>query len=260
MNKLNLVLKLLIVLVFALFFSIIGVTKKTIDSYNDKDALEDNIDNLRGILWANYTFITLSLAIGLTIIIVKKYYQKYKWTVIFTIFFILLNTGMNIFEELTIKEYETVEISQLNNVYIISSIMNIIYFILFIRLIKIVDDITQPQEYSSSEVEQNIRNGPYNRMKGRGYVPFYGDDEDNDEYNGNSNGNGNGEYNGEDYDEEPSYFEGAYGGRYGHHTLDHLRKTPILDNDAEITSDDVEFDEELGITFKPSKRRRTPSF
>jgi len=226
MNKLNLVLKLLIVLVFALFFSIIGVTKKTIDSYNDKDALEDNIDNLRGIIWANYTFITISLAIGLTIIIVRKYYQKYKWTVLFTIFFILLNTGLNVFEELTIKEYETVEISQLNNVYIISSIMNILYFILFIRLIKIVDDITQPQEYTSSEVNEYLRNGPYTRRVERSVSTK------NDE------------------DDEPSYFEGAYGGMYGQHRL----------NDIELTSDDVEFDEDLGITFKPSTRRRTPSF
>ena len=236
MNKLNLVLKLLIVLVFALFFSIIGVTKKTIDSYNDKDALEDNIDNLRGIIWANYTFIIVSLAIGLTIIIVKKYYQKYKWTVLFTVFFILLNTGMNIFEELTIKEYETVEISQLNNVYIISSIMNIVYFILFVRLIKIVDDITQNKEYSAIEVDEFIKNGPYNKTSKQGYVSDYDDNE------------------------EPSVFEGAYGGIYGRHTLDHLRKSPILDNSREITSDDVEYDDELGLIFKPSKRTRAPTF
>lgn len=222
MNKINLLLKLLIVLVFALFFSIIGVTKKTIDSYNDKDALEDNIDNLRGIIWANYTFITVSLAIGLTMIIAKKYYQKYKWTVLFTIFFIILNTGMNIFEELTIKEYETVEISQLNNVYIISSIMNIVYFILFIRLIKIVDDITQPQEYNSMEVDKYLRNGPYTTRVERSILTKNDDDD------------------------EPSYFECVYGGRYGKYTL----------NDTELTSDDVVFDEDLGITFKP----RTSSF
>ena len=76
MNKLNLSLKLLVVLVFALFFSIIGVNKKTIDSYNDKDALEDNIDNLRGIIWSNYTFITVSLAIAITILVTKRYYNK----------------------------------------------------------------------------------------------------------------------------------------------------------------------------------------
>ena len=227
MNKINLLLKLLIVLVFALFFSIIGVTKKTIDSYNNKDDLEDNIDNLRGIIWANYTFITISLAIALTMIIAKKYYQKYKWTVLFSIFFILLNTGLNGFEELTIKEYETVEVSQLNNVYIITSVMNIVYFILFVRLIKIVDDICEPQEYTSMEVDEYIRNGPSvrNRQAIRNeesittsYVPNYTDEDD-----------------------EPSYFEGAYGGQYGQHGL----------SDIELTSDDVEFDEDLGIIFKP---------
>lgn len=237
MNKINLLLKILIVLVFVLFFSIIGVTKKTIDSYNNKDDLEDNIDNLRGIIWANYTFITVSLAIALTIIIAKKYYQKYKWTVLFSIFFILLNTGLNVFEELTIKEYETVEVSQLNNVYIITSVMNILYFILFVRLIKIVDDICEPQEYTSVQVDEYIRNGPAIRNRQailneqsiptRGYVPNYIDEDD-----------------------EPSYSEGAYGGQYRQHAL----------SDVELTSDDVEFDEDLGITFKPSKRTRTASF
>ena len=68
--------------------------------------------------------------------------------------------------------------------------------------------------------------------------------------------------NNSDYDdnEEPSVFEGAYGGIYGRHTLDHLRKSPILDNSREITSDDVEYDDELGLIFKPSKRTRAPTF
>ena len=153
MNKLNLLLKLLAILVFALFFSIIGVNKKTIDSYNDKNTLEDNIDNLRGIIWANYSFITVSLAITITIIVTKKYYNKYKWTVLFALFFIVLNTGLVAFEEISIKKYKTVEVLHLNNVYIISSVMNIVFFILFIRMIKITDDITKPFDFLNEDVE-----------------------------------------------------------------------------------------------------------
>ena len=217
MNKLNLSLKLLVVLVFALFFSIIGVNKKTIDSYNDKDALEDNIDNLRGIIWSNYTFITVSLAIAITILVTKRYYNKYKWTILFAIFFIVLNTGLVAFEEITIKEYETVEVSHLNNVYIISSIMNIVYFILFIRMIKIIDDITKSFEPTLEDVQEYVREGPYTARSGRGY-----------DYSDN-------------YDNEPSYFEGVSGEDIG-----------------TITSEDVIFDEEQGITFRP--RMRTASY
>lgn len=224
MNKLNLLLKLLIVLVFALFFSIIGINKKTIDSFNDKSKLEDNIDNLRGIIWSNYTFVIVSISIALTIIVTKKYYQKYKWTVLFALFFIVLNTGLVAFEEITIKKYNEVEVSHLNNVYIISSIMNIVYFILFIRLIKITDDITKPYEPTALEVDEYIREGPYVTQINRRYPV--------------------------DDDDEPSYFEGAYGNRYGEHRM----------GDVELTSDDVEFDEDMGITFRNNPRAHRPSY
>ena len=226
MKKLNLVLKLLVVLVFALFFSIIGVNKKTIDSYNNKHELEVNINNLRGIIWANYTFITISLAIALTMIVAKRYYQKYKWTVIFGIFFILLNTGLNVFEELTIREYETVEISHLNNVYIISSIMNIVYFILFVRLIKITDDICKPMNFTSLEIEQNLNEGPYATKLGRGYVPYD--------------------------DEEPNSFEGEYDDIYEEQGLNNME----IDDDYDYRSPIL--DEDITISFKP--RKHFPSF
>lgn len=162
MNKLILILKLLVVLVFALFFSIIGINKKTIDSYDNKDKLEENIDILRGIIWSNYTFITISLAIAVTIIITKKYYIKYKWIVLFAIFFIFLNTGMLVFEEFGIKKIESVQVSNLNNIYIISSIMNIVYFILFVKMIKIIDDISNPI-YSLTNVSEYIY--PKNKLR-----------------------------------------------------------------------------------------------
>ena len=213
MNKLNLVLKILLLLVFALFFSIIGINKKTIDNYDDKNSLEDNINNLRGLIWANYTFITISLAIGITIIISRKYYYTYRWTVLFAIFFILLNTGLVVFEEISINKYKKVEVEHLNNVYTISSVMNILYFILFIRLIKITDDI-KSFEPSSRDVQQYLREGPYmNRFRSNYSSPET-----------------------RNYDNSPSYLEGVY-------------------NDGDfITSDEVVFDEDLGITFRPRSR------
>jgi hypothetical protein len=214
MNKLNLVLKILLLLVFALFFSIIGVNKKTIDNYNDKNSLEENIDNLRGIIWANYTFIIISLSIAITIIVSKKYYYTYKWTVLFSIFFILLNTGLVVFEEISIRNYKKVEVEHLNNVYIISSVMNILYFVLFIRLIKITDDITLSFQPSVRDVQQYLRDGPYlNRFRSNYRSPST-----------------------VTYEEEPSYFEG-------------------LDTDrGSMISDEVVFDEDLGITFRPKMR------
>ena len=243
MNKLNLVLKLLVVVTFALFFSIIGINKKTIDSYNNKNELKVNINNLRGIIWANYTFITISLSIALTMIIAKRYYQKYKWTVLFGIFFILLNTGLNVFEELTIREYETVEISHLNNIYIISSIMNIVYFMLFVRLIKITDDISNPMEHEHSSLEEQYPNGPCAKKLGRGYVPY--DEDEPSPWNGRRNSGQIFE------DEEPSYFEGAYGGIYGETGLN---DNVEFDDGSRILDDDME------LRFEPKERTRTVSF
>ena len=214
MNKLNLVIKILLLLVFALFFSIIGVNKKTIDNFNDKNSLEENIDNLRGIIWANYTFITISLSIAITIIVSKKYYYTYKWTVLFSIFFILLNTGLVVFEEISIRNYKKVEIEHLNNVYIISSVMNILYFVLFIRLIKITDDIAPSFQPSVADVQQYLRDGPYlNRFRSNYRSPST-----------------------VTYEEEPSYFEGLNTDR------------------GYMMSDEVVFDEDLGITFRPKMR------
>ena len=88
--------------------------------------------------------------------------------------------------------------------------MNILYFILFIKLIKITDDI-QSFEPSIRQVQQYLREGPYmNRFRSN--------------YNSPETTN---------YDNSPSYFEDVY-------------------NDENFTtSDEVVFDEDLGITFRP---------
>lgn len=172
----------MLLIVFGLFFSIIGINKKTIDSLNKNEELENNINTLRGLIWSNYTIITVSMSIALTVIISKRYYHKYKWTVLFGIFFILLNTGLTVFEELTIKDYKKIDTVKLNNIYIVTSVMNIIYFILFIRLIKISDDILEPLDvlYNVSEVDELLKKSPYKKRQRDVYVPYQ--DEDNMDY------------------------------------------------------------------------------
>ena len=238
MHRIKLLLKIIIVIVFALFFSIIGVNKKTIDSINDKKELEKNIDTLRGVMWANYTFITVSLSIALTLIVVRKYYQEYKWTVIFGIVFGLLNTFLVALEEMLIKD-NNVDESKLNSIYAITIIMNIIYFILFVRLINITNGIIDDSEtYTSEEVEEHIRSGPYQR-------PYYSPS-------------------------TPSEFEGAYGNVYGQNRYSNKMYKDMylnpkrsgsglgsgLGSGSGLTADDVEYDPDYGLIIK----RRNASF
>ena len=186
MNKLNLSLKLLIVLVFILFFTIIGLNKKTIDSLNTSD-LEYNIDNVRGVLWANYTFIIVSVAIGITVIVSKRYYFKYKMIVGFSIMYILLLTGLTVYEEISIRNYREVDKSTLNNVYVITTIMNFIYFILFVQLMNITDTInaeihikSDPFKRTSDILNERLLppvNRNINETRQNRYVPdFFGDE------------------------------------------------------------------------------------
>uniref|UniRef100_A0A6C0I6X7 Uncharacterized protein n=1 Tax=viral metagenome TaxID=1070528 RepID=A0A6C0I6X7_9ZZZZ len=187
MNKLNLSLKLLIVLVFVLFFTIIGLNKKAIDSFNTSD-LEYNIDNVRGVLWANYTFIVVSVAIGITVIVSKRYYFKYKWIVGFSIMYILLLTGLTVYEEISIRNYREVDKSALNNVYVITTIMNFIYFILFVKLMNITDTINAEVFILSDQFNRNndILNERYmprvnrniNASRQNRYVPDLFDEEE----------------------------------------------------------------------------------
>jgi hypothetical protein len=76
MNSLGILqntLLVIIVIIVALFFSIIGINKKTIDSIDNLNDLEKNINDLRGLIWANYTFVTISVMIQITIIISTGY-------------------------------------------------------------------------------------------------------------------------------------------------------------------------------------------
>ena len=146
MNIYNVLQYTLTSIVFLLFCLIIGINKKTIDSLDNLNDLKKNINDIRGLIWANYAFITLSLLIEITIIS-NRYYKTNNWTIIFTLIFLALNTVLVIFEELTIGQYKEVDIVKLNNVYIITTIMNIVYFILFVVLTRRINKILKPRQY-----------------------------------------------------------------------------------------------------------------
>ena len=128
----------IIFVIFVLFFSIIGVNKKLIDSIeknDDSNEIQKNINSVRGLIWTNYFFITVSLIISLYFIISKKYYLRNKWIVLFSILFILLNTGLTVYEEIILQNVlNSKKISSLNNIYIITCIMSFVFFILIVKL------------------------------------------------------------------------------------------------------------------------------
>jgi hypothetical protein len=145
MNSFNFIKYLLLLIVFILFFSIVGVNKKTIDSIDNLTELQKNINDLRGLIWANYIFVSISLLIDI-LIISKRYYKVNKTTIIFTLIFIVLTTSLVIFEELSIKDYK-VDIVKLNNIYIITTITNTIYFLLFILLNRTINEKLKPRQF-----------------------------------------------------------------------------------------------------------------
>ena len=89
MNKIYLILNFFLLTIFILFFSIIGVNKKTIDSFNNKNELETNKKNLRGLLWTNYSLIILTLIFSMFYIFKTGNYINNKPIIIFTILYIL---------------------------------------------------------------------------------------------------------------------------------------------------------------------------
>lgn len=165
MLSLTTILNLLLVVTFGLFFAIIGVNKKTIDNMNNQSELIDNIETLRGVIWANFTFMLISIAVVLTYIFTKQVFYKYKMTVMFGLFFGIALIGVTIYEEIILRNYETNNKKQYENIYIISSIVNVVFFILFVRMIKYVNEnetdrkitLENSMEYKMRYMPQNTR-------------------------------------------------------------------------------------------------------
>ena len=76
MFTLSFILKIVLVVIFSLYFTVIGINKKTIDSLDNKDELKRNLNTLRGILWSKYAILSLSLIVTSIYIVKKKYYEE----------------------------------------------------------------------------------------------------------------------------------------------------------------------------------------
>ena len=165
MNKIYLILNFFLLTIFILFFSIIGVNKKTIDSFNNKNELETNKKNLRGLLWTNYSLIILTLIFSMFYIFKTGNYINNKPIIIFTILYILLNTGMTVFQEFIISNSNSnsKESDKLKNIYIITSIMNIVYFVTIVKIMVIINKIQKNNDLNLDQVVFNryVMNYPF---------------------------------------------------------------------------------------------------
>jgi hypothetical protein len=170
--KITIFLKFIMFIVFVIFFSLIGVNKKLIDSTknNNLNEIQSNVNSVRGLLWTNFAFINLSLIISLYFIISKRYYIQNKWFVISSVLFILLNTGLTIYEEIILKNIvENNEYDSLNNIYIITCIMTFVFFITIVKLINSINSI-----YSDYDKIDLMRINRFNRDVMN--IPFTDDD------------------------------------------------------------------------------------
>jgi hypothetical protein len=120
-------------------------------------------------LWTNFAFINLSLIISLYFIISREY-KKNKWFVISCVLFILLNTGLTIYEEIILKNIvKNNEYESLNNIYIITCIMTFVFFITIVKLINSINNI-----YSEYDKIDLMKNNHFNRNVMN--IPFTDDD------------------------------------------------------------------------------------
>ena len=133
---------LFIVLIIGLYIVIVSLTKKTIDDYSNISERDKNLNNLRGLTWANYITTTV-ITIYLLIKLFSKtgfYYNKSMFVIIILI--LLLNTALTIHEEILLKDL-LIKINtehNLNNIYITSTIMIVINVISLLALINTNDN------------------------------------------------------------------------------------------------------------------------
>lgn len=133
---------LFIFLIIGLYIGTITLNKKTIDDYSNISQRDKNLNNLRGLTWANYITTTV-ITIYLLIKLFSKtgfYYNKSMFVI--TILILLLNTALTIHEEILLKEL-LIKINtehNLNNIYVTSTIMIVINVISLVSLMYINDN------------------------------------------------------------------------------------------------------------------------
>ena len=125
-----------ILLIIGIYIATIYVNKKTIDEYENISERDKNLNNIRGLIWGSYIVVT-TITIYLLVKLYSKtgfYYNKFMF--IITIIILLVNTGLTIHEEYILKDLlsKINNDHQLNNIYIISTIMVVINIISLIGL------------------------------------------------------------------------------------------------------------------------------
>ena len=127
---------LFIILIIILYASIIYMNKKIIDNYSDKKNLLNDINNLRGLLWANYIFTTVISIYLMIKLYSKNGFYNNKFMFVITIFILLLNTGLSMHEETLLKTIDIYKTEHnLNNIYTITTIMSVVNIISLLALI-----------------------------------------------------------------------------------------------------------------------------
>lgn len=142
-----------IMLIIGLYIATIYLNKKTIDNYSSISERDKNLNNLRGLFWSSYitsTVITIYLLIKLYS---KKGFYYNKSAFVITILILLLNTGLIIHEEYTIKELLLKINTQhnLDDMYTIPTIMTVVNIISLLALM-----YTNKEENGTIKQTQNI--------------------------------------------------------------------------------------------------------
>ena len=142
-----------IMLIIGLYIATIYLNKKTIDNYSSISERDKNLNNLRGLFWSSYitsTVITIYLLIKLYS---KKGFYYNKSAFVITILILLLNTGLIMHEEYTIKEL-LLKINtkhNLDDMYTIPTIMTVVNIISLLALM-----YTNKEENGTIKPTQNI--------------------------------------------------------------------------------------------------------
>jgi hypothetical protein len=168
-----------ILLIIGLLIAVLTINKVTIDNYSNKMELYVNINNLRGIVWANYVLVTI-----ITLYLMVKLYGKagIKNNVsifVLNVMILLLNTGLTSYEETVLTNTKTQDKDhELNYIYLVSAILSVVNIANIITLLYHLDNYTSLNmpsiQYTYTEQTGWIH--PFGKESTSGQMPTSGYD------------------------------------------------------------------------------------
>jgi magnesium-transporting ATPase (P-type) len=150
------IITVIIIMTMLLVITLI-INKKTIDNFDNKIELHENIKNLKILIWINFTIVNIITIYLMYVVFSKKSIKKHFIIFILNIFLIILNIGVSLYMEITLQDPTK---DKLNNIYIISTMSTIINSSSIILLL-----------YKFNEIENDINlknidiNLDYNQLK-----------------------------------------------------------------------------------------------